>query len=168
MNLKHFLPACLFVIISCQNASIVKTEGYKWPEGVTAPVAGKKAKEFSAHGDIRIDNYYWMNDFFKKGPDSTKVVEYLKAENSYLDTMLSGMKDLRENLFVELKARIKEKDESVPYKDNGYWYYYRLKRENNTPFIAEKKETLEAAEEIIHDAIKAAEGKNYYSASVFK
>ena len=50
-----------------------------------------------------------MNDFFKKGPDSTKVVEYLKAENSYLDTMLSGTKELRENLFAELKARIKGK-----------------------------------------------------------
>jgi len=165
MNLKHFLPVGLFVIVSCQNASTVKTEGYKWPEGITAPVAGKKAKELSAHGDIRIDNFYWMNDFFKKGPDSTKVVEYLKAENSYLDTMLSGMKELRENLFVELKARIKEKDESVPYKDNGYWYYYRFEEGKQYPVYCRKKETLDAAEEIIHDAIKAAEGKNYYSAS---
>ena len=92
-------------------------------------------------------------------------MEYLKAENSYLDTMLSGMKDLRENLFVELKARIKEKDESVPYKDNGYWYYYRFEEGKQYPVYCRKKETLEAAEEIIHDAIKAAEGKNYYSAS---
>src|SRR5688572_29536582 len=163
MNLKNLLPVYLFLIISCQNASTIKDEGYKWPEGVTPPVAEKKAKEFAAHGDIRIDNYYWMNDFFKQGPDSTKVVEYLEAENSYLDTMLSGTKELRDKLFVELKARIKEKDESVPYKDNGYWYYYRFEEGKQYPVYCRKKETLDAAEEVIHDAIKAAEGKNYYS-----
>ena len=109
MNLKNYLPVCLLFIISCQNASTVKTESYKWPEGVTAPVAEKKAKEFAAHGDIRIDNYYWMNDFFKKGPDSTKVVEYLKAENSYLDTMLSGTKEIKGKFVCRVKSKDKRK-----------------------------------------------------------
>ena len=106
-----------------------------------------------------------MNDYFKKGPGSTKVVEYLKAENEYLDSMLSGSKKLREDLFAEMKARIKEKDESVPYKDNGYWYYSRFEEGKQYPVYCRKKESLGAAEEIIHDANKAAEGKNYYSAA---
>ena len=157
MSLRLFLLIGLIIIASCQNDSKVKIKGYTWPEGVAAPVAEKKAREFSAHGDIRIDHYYWMNDYFKKGPDSSMVVEYLNAENAYLDTMLSGAKDLREKLFVELKARIKEKDESVPYKDNGYWYYYRFEEGKQYPVYCRKKETLDAPEEIIHDAIKAAE-----------
>ena len=165
MQLKNFWPAALLFIFSCQNASTITTETYKWPEGVAAPVAEKKAKELLAHGDTRIDNYYWMNDYFKKGPDSAKVVEYLKAENAYLDTMLSGSKKLREDLFAEMKARIKEKDESVPYKDNGYWYYTRFEEGKQYPIYCRKKENLDAAEEIIHDANKAAEGKNYYNAS---
>lgn len=165
MPSKNLWPAALLFIFSCQNASTITTETYKWPEGVAAPVAEKKAKELVAHDDTRIDNYYWMNDYFKKGPDSTKVVEYLKAENAYLDTMLSGSKKLREDLFTEMKGRIKEKDESVPYKDNGYWYYSRFEEGKQYPVYCRKKETLEAAEEIIHDANKAAEGKNYYSAS---
>ncbi|TAL40554.1 MAG: S9 family peptidase [Chitinophagaceae bacterium] len=106
-----------------------------------------------------------MNDYFKKGPDSTKVVDYLKAENAYLDTMLSGSKQFREDLFKEMKGRIKEKDESVPYKDNGYWYYNRFEEGKQYPVYCRKKETLDAAEEIIHDANKAAEGKSYYSAA---
>lgn len=165
MQLKNFWPAALLFIFSCQNASTITTETYQWPDGVVAPVAEKKAKELVAHGDTRIDNYYWMNDYFKKGPDSAKVVEYLTAENAYLDTMLSGSKKLREDLFAEMKARIKEKDESVPYKDNDYWYYSRFEEGKQYPIYCRKKEALEAAEEIIHDANKAAEGKNYYSAS---
>ncbi len=165
MQLKNFWPAVLLFIFSCQNASTITTETYKWPEGVIAPVAEKKAKELVAHGDTRTDNYYWMNDYFKKGPDSTKVVEYLKAENAYLDTMLSGSKKLREDLFSEMKGRIKEKDESVPYKDNSYWYYSRFEEGKQYPIYCRKKENLDATEEIIHDANKAAEGKNYYSAS---
>jgi oligopeptidase B len=106
-----------------------------------------------------------MNDYFKKGPDSTRVVDYLNAENAYLDTMLAGAKKLREDLFAEMKGRIKEKDESVPYKDNGYWYFRRFEEGKQYPFYCRKKESLDATEEIMHDANKAAEGKNYYSAA---
>jgi oligopeptidase B len=106
-----------------------------------------------------------MNDYFKKGPDSSKVVDYLKAENSYLDTMMAGSKKFREDLFKELKRRIKEQDESVPYNDNGYWYYTRFETGKDYPVYCRKKENLDATEEIIHDANKAAEGKGYYNAA---
>ena len=83
-----------------------------------------------------------MNDFFKKGPDSTKVVDYLKAENAYLDTMLSGAKKFREDLFNEMKGRIKEKDESVPIRIMAIVIIRGLKKENNTIYIVEKKKIL--------------------------
>ena len=150
-------------MISCNNSDNAKKEAYKWPDNVAAPVATKKPHEMTAHGDTRIDNYYWMNDYFKKGPDSTNAVDYLKAENNYVDTMLSASKKFREDLFTEMKGRIKEKDESVPYKDNGYWYYNRLEEGKQYAVYCRKKETMDAAEEIIHDANKAAEGKSYYS-----
>ncbi|HKB42818.1 MAG TPA: S9 family peptidase, partial [Chitinophagaceae bacterium] len=130
-----------------------------------APVAEIKPKELVAHGDTRIDNYYWMNDYFKKGPDSTKAVDYLKAENTYQDTMMASTKKFREDLFAEMKGRIKEKDESVPYKDNGYWYYTRFEEGKQYPVYCRKKDNLNAAEEVMHDGNKAAEGKSYYSAA---
>ena len=133
MKFKNLLPAAAsLLILSCNDKTKgVTTEAFKWPEGVAAPTTVKKPYKMVAHGDERIDNYYWMNDFFKKGPDSTKVVEYLTAENAYVDTMMSAAKQFRADLFKELKGRIKEKDESVPYKDNGYWYYTRFEEGKN-------------------------------------
>jgi oligopeptidase B len=79
--------------------------------------------------------------------------------------MLSNSRQFRDGLFAELKGRIKEKDESVPYKDNGYWYYSRFEEGRQYPVYARKKEKLDAPEEIMHDANKAAEGKSYYNVS---
>ncbi|RZJ82601.1 MAG: oligopeptidase B, partial [Chryseobacterium sp.] len=95
---------------------------YSWPDA-KAPIAEVKPHIREIHGDTVLDNYYWMIDYFKKGPDSTKVTDYLKAENEYLDTMMSDSGGLRDHLFTELKSRIKEKDESVPVFKNGYFYY---------------------------------------------
>jgi oligopeptidase B len=165
MNIKTLLSAICLLILSCNESAKMKKEAFRWPEGITPPVAEKKPYKLVAHGDVRIDNYYWMNDYFKKGPDSGKVLDYLKAENAYVDTMLSGVKPFREKLFQELKGRIKEQDESVPYKDNGYWYYTRFETGKDYPVYCRKKETLDAPEEVMHDANKAAEGKSYYSAA---
>jgi len=153
--------------VSCKNNDTVKKEPVKWPEGVAAPVAEKKNKELTAHGDTRIDEYYWMNDYFKKGPDSTKVVDYLKAENAYLDTMMSGTKKFQEELFAEMKGRIKEKDESVPVLNNGYYYYSRTEEGKQYYKYCRKKGSLDAPEEILLDADKMAEGSGYFSATGF-
>lgn len=169
MNTKTFIMAASVVTmaVSCKNNDTVKKEPVKWPEGVTAPVAEKKNKELTAHGDTRIDEYYWMNDYFKKGPDSTKVVDYLKAENAYLDTMMSGTKKFQEELFAEMKGRIKEKDESVPVLNNGYYYYSRTEEGKQYYKYCRKKGSLDAPEEVLLDADKMAEGSGYFSATGF-
>jgi len=87
----------------------------------TPPVADKKEHWRDINGDRVLDNYYWMYDYFGKGPDSTKVVNYLKAENTYLNTVMSGTQKLQADLFTEMKARIKEKDEGVPAFKHGYY-----------------------------------------------
>jgi oligopeptidase B len=152
---NKIIPAIIIaalVISSCNNKDSEMTKtAYKWADSVAPPVAEKKAKELIAHGDTRIDNYYWMNDYFKKGPDSTKVVDYLKAENAYYDTMMSGTKILQENLYTEMKARIKEKDESVPTFKNGYFYYSRVVEGKDYFVYCRKKGTLQAAEEVLLD-----------------
>ncbi|MEO6254516.1 MAG: S9 family peptidase [Ferruginibacter sp.] len=170
MQIK-IMPAMLIaalVILSCNNkeTEMTKTDS-KWPDSVKAPVAEKKLKELLAHGDTRIDNYYWMNDFFKKGPDSSKVVAYLEAENAYYDTMMSGTKGLQEDLYKEMKARIKEKDESVPTFKNGYFYYSRVVEGKDYFVYCRKKGTLQAAEEVLLDVNDMAQGHNYFSATGF-
>jgi len=170
MNIR-FLPAMLIaalLILSCNNKSDMPAKtAYQWPDSIKAPVAEKKPKELIAHGDTRIDNYYWMNDYFKKGPDSTKAVEYLEAENKYYDTMMAGTKAFQEKLYNEMKARIKEKDESVPVFKNGYYYYNRVEEGKDYFVYCRKKGSLDAKEEVLLDVNKMAEGHNYFSATGF-
>jgi oligopeptidase B len=96
-----------------------------------APVAGIIPHWRVIHGDSVLDNYYWMYDYFGKGPDSTKAVNYLIAENKYLDTVMEKTKKFQNDLFLEMKARIKEKNDAAPYLDNRYYFYNRTVQGNN-------------------------------------
>lgn len=156
--MRKILILLLAIPVMAYNQSTTTMNAYQWPGGVKPPAAEKGPKEFVAHGDKRTDDYYWLNQ-----RENPKVLDYLKAENAYLDTLMSGTKDLREKLFTEMKGRIKEKDESLPYKDNGYWYYSRFEEGKQYPIFCRKKETLEAPEEILLDQNKMAEGFTYYS-----
>ncbi|HWY10027.1 MAG TPA: oligopeptidase B, partial [Bacteroidia bacterium] len=133
----------------------------------TPPVAEKKEHIRDIHGDKVIDNYYWMYDYFGKGPDSTRAVDYLKAENAYLETVMSPTKKLQEDLYTEMKSRIKEKDESLPVFKNGYFYYTRTDDGKQYFKYCRKKGNLDAKEEILLDVDKMAEGHAYYSATGF-
>jgi oligopeptidase B len=153
--------------LSCNNKTTLKQTTYNWPANIAPPVCEIKPKELIAHGDTRIDNYYWLNDYFKKGPDSTKAVDYLVTENKYYDTMMSGTKALQEKLYVEMKARIKEKDESVPFFKQGYFYYSRQVEGKDYFVYCRKKGTLEVSEEVLLDVNAMAEGHDYFSATGF-
>jgi oligopeptidase B len=167
IKLLFAIAVSAIAISSCNNSTEMKRTVYKWPDSVVVPVCEKKPKELIAHGDTRIDNYYWLNDYFKKGPDSTKVVDYLTAENKYYDTMMSGTNGFQEKLYTEMKARIKEKDESVPVFKNGYYYYSRVEEGKDYFVYCRKKGTLDAKEEVLLDVNKMAEGHNYFSAVGF-
>jgi len=149
-------------LIYCNNNSTMTKESYAWPQNIQPPVAAKKPTSLAAHGDVRVDNYFWLNDFFKKGPDSGNVVAYLEAENKYYDTMMAGTKDLQEKLYQEMKGRIKEKDESVPVFKNGYYYYNRVVEGKDYYVTCRKKGSLDAAEEVMLDVNAMAEGYEYY------
>ena len=169
MRTKLLVATAIFILIStCSNGqTTMKNTDYQWPENIIPPVAEKKPKALTAHEDTRIDDYYWMNDFFKKGADSNNAVKYLEAENKYFDTMMAGTKTLQENLYAEMKARIKEKDESVPVFSRGYFYYSRQVEGKDYYLYCRKKESLTAKEEVLLDVNEMAEGHNYYAATGF-
>ncbi len=124
------------------------------------PVAKKVPKELSIHGDTRIDNYYWMNQ--REDPE---VIAYLNAENDYTQKRLAHTGDLQQELYGEIVGRIKQTDASVPFKDDGYWYYTRYEEGKEYPIYARKKGSLEAIEEVMLNANERAEGQNYYVAA---
>ncbi len=154
------------LLAGCGQDSKKETKPYVWPQ-VEAPKAEQLSHERTIHGDTVADPYYWMIDYFKKGPNSDRVVAYLNAENAYLDTMMAATKPFQESLFSELKARIKEQDESVPYFKNGYYYYSRTEDGKQYYKFCRKKGSLEAAEEILLDVDQLAEGHPYYAATGF-
>ena len=121
------------------------------------PKAALKPHPISTHGDTRIDNYYYLND--RENPD---VIAYLNAENTYVDQVLAPVAELKEKLFTEMKGRIKEQDESVPYKEGNYWYYSRYVTGGEYPVYCRKKGTLDGTEEIMFDGNELAKGHNYY------
>jgi len=127
------------------------------PQSATAPHPEQKPKELTTPwGDTRSDEYYWLNE-----RENPAVKAYLEAENRYADSVLAPVKAVRENLYEELKARIKEDDQTVPYFKNGYWYVARFETGKEYPIFTRKKGDLNAAEEILADVNTLADGKEY-------
>jgi oligopeptidase B len=126
-------------------------------EKIMPPVAEKNPTELTNHGDTRIDNYYWMND-----REDPKVIEYLEAENAYTDAVMKHTEPLQEKLYEEIKSKIKQEDESVPFKKNGYYYYTRTVPEKEYFLYCRKKGSLDASEEVMLDVNKMAEGYDFY------
>ena len=125
---------------------------------VKVPAAKKIPKELKIHDDVRIDNYYWLND-----REKPEVIDYLNAENEYYDTLTAHTKKFQKDLFEEMKSRIKEDDASVPYKKKGYFYITRYETGKQYQIHTRKKGNLKAEEEIIFNVNEMAEGHEYYA-----
>ncbi|MFA5620104.1 MAG: S9 family peptidase [Weeksellaceae bacterium] len=141
-----FVLTTVFIILNAQN--------------MQPPKAKKIEKKLEKFGDVRIDNYYWLND--RENPE---VIDYLKAENAYTEAQLKDTENFQQILFKEIKSRIKEDDASVPYKLNGYWYISKFRKGGEYPIYSRKKESLEAAEEIMFDVNEMAKPYSFYNLS---
>ena len=146
------LTSVIFVFNSCK-----KKIAMNFDTTFKAPAAEKIPYQLKKHGDIRIDDYYWM-----KERENPEVIDYLERENDYYHKMTESTESFREDLFEELKGRIKEDDESVPYFLNGYWYITRFEKGKQYPIYTRKKDSLSATEEILFDCNQMAKGHDYF------
>lgn len=172
MNSVKAIAAALSVVLlsSCNNSSESnKTMNKELP---MAPVAKKIAYNLSEHGDTRLDNYYWMrlSDEQKNAPEATRdqqtkdVLDYLNAENAYTNNVMAHTDGFQKKLFEEMKNRVKEDDQSVPMRDNGYWYYTRFEAGKDYAFNCRKKESMETGtEEILINGPALAAGHDYWA-----
>jgi len=122
----------------------------------TIPIAPKKPHTHEIHNHKREDPYFWLRE--RENPE---VIQYLKEENTYTHAALAPTASLQEELFEEMKGRIKPDDTSVPYLLKDYWYYSRFETGKEYLIYCRKKGSLEAEEEIILDTNVLAEGKVY-------
>ena len=117
------------------------------------PVAQKIPRTDVVHGDVRQDDYHWMRE--KDNPD---VIAYLTAENAYTDAVMKSTVPFQESLYAEMLARIKEDDQSVPYRLRGYHYYSRTEKGKQYPIYCRKAGSLDAPEQVMLDLNQLAEG----------
>jgi oligopeptidase B len=138
-------------------ASFTTINAQSMSHTLSAPVAKKLPKKLKKHNEIRIDDYYWLND--RENPE---VIDYLNQENSYYDAMTAHTKDFQKQLFEEMKGRIKEDDQSVPYLYNGYYYITRYEKGQDYPIYSRKKGSLDAPEEILFNCNELAKGHTFF------
>jgi oligopeptidase B len=129
-------------------------------ETIKPPRAEKIKKELTAHGQTRIDYYYWLQE-----RENPKVLKHLEAENNYTKTVMKHTEQMRKKLYDEMVGRLKQTDTSIPYKLNGYYYYKRYETGKEYPVYCRKKDASEAKEEILLDADKTAKGHPFFDVS---
>ena len=154
--MKKIVPLLVLTLIFVSSCNQKSTK--KLAKNTTPPKAEKKPVNLEKHGDIRVDDYFWMNE-----RDHPEVIDYLERENDYYNKLTEHTKDFQEVLFEEMKGRIKEDDASVPFKRNGYWYYTRYEIGKGYPLYCRKKDSLDSDEIILFDNNEMAEGQSYFN-----
>ena len=120
------------------------------------PIAPKRPKEITTHGETRIDPWFWLRDV-----DDPETMEYLKAENAFTESAMAPEEDLQERLYQEMRARIKEDDSTVPEKDGDYYYYTRFEEGEQYPIYCRKHLSLDGPEEVLIDVNELAKELDY-------
>lgn len=126
------------------------------------PAAKKITRETQVHGALLKDDYFWMRE--RANPE---VLDYLKAENAYLESVLKPTEPLQKKLYEEMLSRIKETDLSVPVKRGNYYYYSRTEKGLQYPLYTRKKGSLDAPEELLLDLNLLAGKSEYFSLGAF-
>lgn len=119
------------------------------------PVAPRRSHRLEAHGDVRIDDYYWLRD-----RDDPEVLAYLRSENEYVDECLGHSRERQNALFNEIKGRIKQTDVSVPYREGTHQYYWRYEDGQEYRVYCRKPVDSEV-EQVTLDVNAVAEGHEY-------
>jgi oligopeptidase B len=158
MNRRHYPRPFLFILCLGSILALAGPACRRAEPGPQPPVAEKVKAEFREFGNVRIDNYYWLRE-----RENPRVLDYLKAENEYLKAVLRSTEALQEKIYQEIVGRIKPTDLSVPYRENGYYYYSRFEEGQDYPVHCRKRGTLEAPEEVLLDGSAMAQGQPFFS-----
>jgi oligopeptidase B len=128
---------------------------------IRPPHARQEPTPTTLHGQTLEDNYRWMRD--KSSPE---LIEYLNAENAYTLSVMAPTEALQAKLYAEMLSHIKETDESVPYRNRGWFYYVRTVEGRQYPIHCRKLATgatfdESQPEEILLDVNLLAEGQPF-------
>ena len=161
---RTFPPALLMLLLALLAAPCVKTMAQQTTDNAPAPPVAKKIpRTTTVHGTTLTDDYFWMRD--KKNPE---VIAYLEAENAYTEAMTKSTAALQEKLYKEMLSRIKETDQNVPYRLDGYLYYTRTEAGKQYATFARRKGSMSAPEEVLLDLNEMVKGHPFMSVGDFE
>ena len=123
------------------------------------PRAQKRPYQVTSANGNRADDYYWLRDDKRQNPD---MLAYLRAENAYADAQLAPLKPLEAKLYAETVAHIKQDDDSVPYRENGYWYQTTWATGADYPQVIRRKGAVSATPVVLFDQPAMAKGHNFF------
>ena len=147
MNKYVYLSLSVLILNGCNEMS-----------SNNPPSPKKIPYELKAHGDTRIDNYYWMRDDSRSDPE---LIAYLESENEYFKKWSDSKVDYQSEIYNELKAMIPTEEETLRVKDGNYFYYSRIRSDQQYSTYYRNDST----EEILLDANEEAKGKEFYNAA---
>ncbi len=133
--------------------------------GQHPPIARIEARTDTVLGTVLNDNYRWLRDDTRSRPE---VIAYLESENAYTGAMMEHTGALRQVLYDEMVARIKETDQSVPVKRDDYYYYTRTEQGTQYEIYCRKHDSLDGAEEVLLDVNRLAEGRDFMDIGLFE
>jgi oligopeptidase B len=125
-------------------------------DDLAAPVARRVPHYHTIHGEARVDEYFWLRD--RNDPE---VISYLQAENRFAAQMMRHTEPLQEQLYHEMRSRIKEADLSVPERLGHYLYYNRTEAGGQYPILCRRR-VDGGSEEVLLDQNSLAAGHSYF------
>lgn len=158
-------PIAIALVLFASGCSREAQSKTKPATATQPPIAATRAYQVPSPHGSREDVYYWLRDDTRTNKD---MFAYLNAENAYTDAMLAHTKPLQEKVFNEIVGRIKQDDATVPFRDNGYWYYRRFETGKEYPIWARKRGSLDAPEQIMLDVNRMAEGHGFFQVAAWE
>lgn len=164
MNRRQFVQTTTALAAVAATPALAHQTGASMP---VPPVAKKIPVRIEQLGRVRVDDYQWMKDdnwqAVLRDPSLIKadVKAHLEEENAYREAMMASTVPLQEQMFQEMRGRIKEDDSSVPSPDGPWEYYFRYRTGDQHPLYCRRPRGQETGEEVLLDANALAEGKAY-------
>ena len=160
MKQMFYVLSLAFIVILTGIAAVNAQNDMK------PPVAKKEPKVLKIHGYEVTDNYAWLRDRNKeKNPE---VIKYLKEENAYTESFMKQHQPFVDAVYKEMLGRVKQTDESVPYRIGEYWYFTKTEEGKQYPVYLRSKSRDKKDAEVLLDQNEMAKGFEYFAIGTFE
>ncbi|AEI37629.1 S9 family peptidase [Zymomonas mobilis] len=129
---------------------------------IAAPVAKQHPYQFERYGQIIHDNYAWLKDPHYPTVDNPEILDYLKAENAFFEQQMAPHAPLTKSLFAEMKARLQEDEQAVPWQDGDYLYWWSFRPGGQYRAWYRQLRDQEGNDQLLIDEAAEAEGHEYF------